>query len=219
MHMQYLNVNLVACQVWSKVKLLHTLYDGYLNYVRQALYALPRHVVFYNAMQGTTQAHLLVKLWKSRTLSSFRNLQNVASSSGLVKIFVNWSSVLTPSNDISFFATWSLRKWWWISMCLVRECWTGLFTSFTALSLSHKRCTFSKLHHSLAKFVSCKIFVHNKHPRQCIPLWRWTKPHYFVSWRTKTQVIYQANGTLRMCFFYPLCNRHNPNRNSPLIQI
>ena len=89
--MQYLNVNLVACQGLSKVKLLHTLFGGYLNHVRQALYALPniKHVVYYNALHGTTQAYLLVKLLKSSTLSSFHNLQNVASSSGLVKISAN----------------------------------------------------------------------------------------------------------------------------------
>ena len=110
--MQYLKVILVACQVWSKVKLLHALFGGYLNHVRQALNALPKikHVVFYNAMQGTTQAHFLVKLLKSSTLSSFLNQQNIASSSGLVKISTNWSSVHTPSNEISFFATWSLRS-------------------------------------------------------------------------------------------------------------
>ena len=64
--MQCLKVNLVACQVWSKVKLLHMPYSGYLNHVRQALSALPRskHVVYYNAMQGTTQAHPLVMLLK-----------------------------------------------------------------------------------------------------------------------------------------------------------
>ena len=39
--MQYLKVNLVACQVWSKVKLLHMLFGGDLNLGRQALYALP----------------------------------------------------------------------------------------------------------------------------------------------------------------------------------
>ena len=121
--MQYLKVILVACQVWSKAKLLHTLFDDYLNYVRQALNVLPKikHVVYYNALQETTQAHFLVKLLKSSTLSSFLNRQNVASSSGLVKIFANWSSVLTPSSDISFLATWSLRKWWRISMCLVKS--------------------------------------------------------------------------------------------------
>ena len=141
--MQYLKVSLVACQVWSKVKLLHTLFGGYLNHVRQALYAFQniKHVVYYNAMQETTQAHFLVKLLKSSTLSSFCNLQNVVSSSGLVKIPANWSSVLTPSSDISFLATWSLRKWWRISMCLVRECWTRLVASFTALSLSHRKGT------------------------------------------------------------------------------
>ena len=64
---------------------------GYLNHVRQALSALPKikHVLYYNAMQGTTQAHFLVKLLKSSTLSSFLNEQNVASSSGLVKISAN----------------------------------------------------------------------------------------------------------------------------------
>ena len=110
--MQYLKVILVACQVWSKVKFFHTLFDGYLKHVRQALNTLPKikHVVYYNAMQGTTHAHFLVKLLKSSTLSSFLNLQNVASFSDLVKISTNWSSVLTPSSDISFFATWSLRK-------------------------------------------------------------------------------------------------------------
>ena len=56
-----------------------------------------------------------------------------------------------------------------------------------------KEVLFLELHHSLAKFVSCKVFVH-KHPRQCIPLRRWTKPHYFVSWRTKTQVICNTSG-------------------------
>ena len=165
--MQYLKVILVACQVWSKVKLLHTLFGGYLNHVRQALNELPKikHVVYYNAMQGTTQAHFLVKLLKSSTLSSFLNLQNVASSSGLVKISANWSSVLTPSSEISFLATLSLRKWWRISMCLVRDYWTGLLASFTALSLSHKKVHFLELLYNLAKFASCKVFVHNKHAR------------------------------------------------------
>ena len=54
--MQYLKENLVACQVWSKVNFLHMLFGGYLNHVRQALSALPKikHVLYYNAMQGTT---------------------------------------------------------------------------------------------------------------------------------------------------------------------
>ena len=145
--MQYLKENLVACQVWSKVKLFDTLFGGYLNQVRQAQSALLKikHALYYNAMQGTTQAHFLVKLLRSSTLSSFLNRQKVASSSGFVKISANWSSVLTPSSDISFLATWSLRKRWWICMCLVQECWTGLLASFTALSSSHKRGTWKDL--------------------------------------------------------------------------
>jgi hypothetical protein len=160
-------INLVACQVWPKVKLFHTLFGSFLNHVRQALSALlkMKHILYYNTMQGSTQAHFFVKLLRSSTLSSFLNWQNVASSSGFVKISANWSSVLTPSSDISFLATWSLRKWWQISMCLVRECWTGLLAIFTALLLSHKRGTFLELHHSLEEFASCKGFVRNKHPR------------------------------------------------------
>ena len=63
-----------------KVKLLHTLFGGYLNHVRQALSALLKikHILYYNAMQGTTQAHFLVKLLRSSTLSSFLNRQKVA---------------------------------------------------------------------------------------------------------------------------------------------
>ena len=86
-----IQVNLVTCQVWSKVKLFHTLFGGYLNHVRQALSALLRikRVLYYNAMQGTTQAHFLLKLLRSSTLSSLLNQQNVASSSGLAKISAN----------------------------------------------------------------------------------------------------------------------------------
>ena len=92
---------------------------------------------------------------------------------------------------------------------------------YHALIVTQKRylLAFLELHPSLAKFASCKEFVHNKHSRQCIPFRQWTKLHYFASWRTKTLVIYQASGTLRMCFFYQICNQHNPNWNSQLIQI
>ena len=64
--MQYLKVSLVACQVWSKVKLLHMLFGGFLNHVRQALSALPKikHVLYYNVMQETTQAHIFSEVTK-----------------------------------------------------------------------------------------------------------------------------------------------------------
>ena len=81
---------------------------------------------------------IYMTLEASRTLSSLRNLQKVLSSRGFVKISINWSSEWTPQRSISFLATWSLRKWWRISMCLVRECWTGLLAILTALLLSQR---------------------------------------------------------------------------------
>jgi hypothetical protein len=64
--------------------------EGYCNRVRQVLDALRKfkHDIYYNAMQGTTQAHFL-KLLESSTFSSLLNLQKVASSKGLVKISAN----------------------------------------------------------------------------------------------------------------------------------
>jgi uncharacterized membrane protein len=64
--------------------------EGYRNCIRQVLDALHqnKHGIKYNAMQGTIQAHLL-KLLESSTFSSLLNLQKVASSKGLVKIYAN----------------------------------------------------------------------------------------------------------------------------------
>ena len=56
--MQYLKKNLVACQVWSKVKLFHMLFDSYLNHVRQALSALLKLIMFYITMQCKGQHKL-----------------------------------------------------------------------------------------------------------------------------------------------------------------
>ena len=69
--------------------------------------------------------------------SSLLRKQNLVSSWGFVKILASWFSVLTWHNSISPFASWSLRKWCLISMCLVLECCTGLLASLMALSLSH----------------------------------------------------------------------------------
>ena len=102
----------------------------YLDKVRQAL-----SIYIWNASiwQGN-----YMTLEASNTLSSLRNLQKVLSSSGFVKISANWSSEWTPQSDISVLATWSLRKWWRISMYFVRDWWTGLLAIFTALSLSQR---------------------------------------------------------------------------------
>ena len=78
---------------------------------------------------------------KSSMFNSFLSLQNLFSSSGLVKISVSWSSVPIFSIDMSSFCWWSLMKWWWTSICFVLWCWTGLLVSFMALSLSHSNDT------------------------------------------------------------------------------
>ena len=80
-------------------------------------------------------------LEKSRMFNSFLSLQNLFSSSGLVKISASWSSVPTLSMHISPFCWWSLMKWCLMSMCLVLECWTGLLVILIALSLSHSNGT------------------------------------------------------------------------------
>ena len=78
---------------------------------------------------------------KSSIFNSFLSLQNLFSSSGLVKMLASWSSVPTLSMQMSPFYWWSLMKWWRTSMCFVLECWTGLLVSFTALSLSQSNGT------------------------------------------------------------------------------
>ena len=80
-------------------------------------------------------------LEKSSMFNSFLSLQNLLSSSGLVKISASWSSVPTLLIQISPFCWWSFMKWWRTSICFVLKCWTGLFVSFTALSLSHSNGT------------------------------------------------------------------------------
>jgi hypothetical protein len=47
------------------------------------------------------------KLRKSKTFSSLRNLQNLFSSKGLVKISASWFSVLIWYTSISPFCWWS----------------------------------------------------------------------------------------------------------------
>jgi hypothetical protein len=50
------------------------------------------------------------KLRESKTFSSLRNLQNLFSSKGLVKILASWFSVLIWYISISPLCWWSLRK-------------------------------------------------------------------------------------------------------------
>jgi hypothetical protein len=77
--------------------------------------------------------------------STFLSLQNLFSSSGLVKISVSWSSVPTFYIEMSPFYWWSLVKWWRTFMCFVLACWTGLLVSFMPLLLSHSNGTLLSL--------------------------------------------------------------------------
>jgi hypothetical protein len=89
-----------------------------------------------------------MKIWKCATsqstfqefkiFSSLLNSQNRLSSKGLVKISTNWEWVLTWSLTICSICWWSLRKWCFMSMCLVWMCSTGFSAMRIAISLSHR---------------------------------------------------------------------------------
>ena len=93
-----------------------------------------------------TQVYAIVqaRLREYNMFSSLLKAQNLDSSRGLVKISASCPSVLTCYKAISPLASWSLKKWWRISMCFVRECCTGLFANLIALSLSQNRGIASK---------------------------------------------------------------------------
>jgi hypothetical protein len=71
------------------------------------------------------------------TQRSPRKRVKVAWSSGLVKISASWSCVGTWIVVIFRFSTFSLRKWYLTSMCLVLEWSTRFFATLMALVLSH----------------------------------------------------------------------------------
>ena len=85
-------------------------------------------------------------LRESSIFSSLRKAQNLDSLRGFVKISASCISVLTWWISISPLVSWSLKKWCWMSMCLVLEWLTGLLASFMALSLSHKSGILVKRH-------------------------------------------------------------------------
>src|SRR3989337_3175086 len=68
--------------------------------------------------------------------------------------------------------------------------------------------------HNLLEFGSSKVIEHNMNRRQCIPLRRWIRIPSFVSWRTKTQEIYQEIDKYPKWTFYQPYLRHSPNRSS-----
>ena len=121
------------------------------------------------------------KLRESKIFSSLLRKQNLCSSRGFVKISASCLSVLTWLKAISPLASWSLRKWCLMSMCLVLECWTGLLASLMELLLSHKRGIFCTHNQSHSRFASSKVVEHNKHRLQHIWPRRWIAQRNFVS--------------------------------------
>ena len=119
------------------------------------------------------------KLRESKIFSSFLKAQNLHSSSGFVKISASCLSVLTCWSAISPLASWSLKKWCRMSMCFVREWFTGLFAW-------HSRChtkVESWLTHiqSPLRFASSKVVGHSKRRPPHTRLRRWTKQRSFAS--------------------------------------
>src|SRR3954463_14373917 len=68
--------------------------------------------------------------------------------------------------------------------------------------------------HNLSECGSSKVIEHNMIQRQCIPLLRWIRIPSFVSWKTKTQEIYQEIDKYPKWTFYQPCHRHSPSRSS-----
>ena len=96
------------------------------------------HNSFLLASSNKACARHQATLWESMIFSSLLKAQNLDSSKGFVNISASFS-VLTWWIAISPLASWSLKKWCWMSMCFVQEWFTGLFANLMALSLSHKR--------------------------------------------------------------------------------
>ena len=108
-------------------------------------------------LEGEACQHIFEK---SNIFNSFLSLQNLFSSSGLVKISASWSSVPTVLIQMFPFCWWSLIKWWRTSMCFVLACWTRFLVSLIALSLSHSNGTCLNLIQNHSKWPSSREFVH-----------------------------------------------------------
>ena len=91
-------------------------------------------------------------MYKSIIPNSFMRKLNLTLLRDFVNKSANWFSELTNWITQSPLFTWSLIKWWHISMCLVLECCTGFFVKLIALVLSHNKGIWERLK---PKSVSC----------------------------------------------------------------
>ena len=73
--------------------------------------------------------------------NSFLKKKNLSFGRGFVNISASCNFVSMNFTSQSPLFTWSLMKWWRISMCLVLECWIWFLVRFIALVLSQSRGT------------------------------------------------------------------------------
>ena len=93
--------------------------------------------------------------------NSLRIKLKCSSGSFFVKISANWNSVGINSRIISWFCTWSRRKWCRTSICIVLECRIGFFDRLIALVLSHLMGVVSNaIPKSLSSWWIHKTFAH-----------------------------------------------------------
>lgn len=114
------------------------------------------------------------------------------------------------------FSTWSRRKWWHISICLVRDWNTRFMVRSIALMLSHMIGICCGLTSKSSSCFWATVFEHNNYQMRPIPpqhLTKQWKPIYFYANLLKSLKTY---GKFHKYFCYPICNRKNQNRyNQP----
>jgi hypothetical protein len=132
------------------------------------------------------------KLHEPKTFSSLRNLQNLFSSKGLVKVSASWFSVLMWYTSISPF--------WWHSHCHIG---VGLCSDCSQ---------------NPGGFASSKAVVRNTVLRQRTRPQRWIGQRMFVSWSSRTPGTFLEIGTSLMCSSYQPCTGHSQSLSIQLSQ-
>ena len=130
---------------------------------------------------------------------------NISTSCFLVSI--NWISQ-------SPLLTWSLIKWWQISMCFVLECWIWFLVRLITLLLSQAKAPCYPSTQNLLVVVWSKESEHNSYPQLCIQLLQLKVPHKLVSCYAKIWDLNQEDGKSHLCIFCPAYTLQNQNQNN-----
>ena len=148
--------------------------------------------------------------------SSVLRKLNLSLLSGLVNKSTNYFLETTNWTSQSPLLTWSLIKWWRISICLVLECYTGFFVKFIALVLSQRKRILDRF---IPKSLSCCLIQ-----RLCAQ--QLPASIYSASVVNNVEQVcfllchklnsIQVSGKFQMCSSYPIFNLQNQSRNSQL---